>query len=234
VIERRPFDSLGGANHGWLDAKHHFSFAEYHDEARMNWGALRVWNDDTIQPGTGFPPHAHADMEIITYVREGAITHEDSLGNKGRTEAGDVQVMSAGTGIRHSEYNREPGITRIFQIWILPTRRGDPPFWSSKPFPKGDRSGQFVGLASGIEGDVDSLPIRTDARVLGATLKAGESVEYRFAHAGRRGYLVPATGKIEINGVAFNARDGAAITGEEAIRVTAIEDAELVLVDAAS
>lgn len=122
MIELRPFDSLGGANHGWLDAKHHFSFADYHDPARVNWGNLRVWNDDTIAPQTGFPPHSHRDMEIITYVREGAITHEDSLGNKGRTEAGDVQVMSAGTGVRHSEYNREDVTTKIFQIWIIPTR----------------------------------------------------------------------------------------------------------------
>ncbi|CAD5109956.1 pirin family protein [Zestomonas carbonaria] len=233
MIERRSFDSLGGAHHGWLDAKHHFSFAEYHDPKRVHWGALRVWNDDTIAPGSGFPPHPHADMEIITYVREGAITHQDNLGNKGRTVAGDVQVMSAGTGIRHSEYNLEPGITRIFQIWIFPDRSGEPPSWGSKPFPKGDRSGHFVALASGAKGDEDALPIRTDARVLGATLKAGETVEYRFADAKRYGYLVPAKGKVEVNGVLLEARDGAAIHDEELIRVTAREDAELVLVDAA-
>lgn len=232
MIERRPFDSLGAANHGWLDAKHHFSFAEYHDPERTNWGALRVWNDDTIAPGTGFPPHPHANMEIITYVREGAITHQDSLGNKGRTKAGDVQVMSAGTGIRHSEYNLEPGITRIFQIWIFPDQRGGQPSWGSKPFPRDDRSGQFVALASGIEGDEDALPIRTKARVLGATLKAGETAEYRFG-ANRNGYLVPATGAVEVNGVALQARDGAAIRDVDSIRVTALEDAELVLVDAA-
>ncbi|HLA33106.1 MAG TPA: pirin family protein [Pseudomonas sp.] len=233
MIDRRPFDSLGGAHHGWLDAKHHFSFAEYHDPTRVHWGALRVWNDDTIAPGTGFPPHSHADMEIITYVREGAITHQDNLGNKGRTVAGDVQVMSAGTGIRHSEYNLEADITRIFQIWIIPDRSGEPPAWGSKPFPKGDRSGQFVALASGAEGDEDALPIRTDARVLGATLKAGETVEYRFADAKRYGYLVPAKGRVEVNDVLLEVRDGAAIHGEELIRVTAREDAELVLVDAA-
>jgi redox-sensitive bicupin YhaK (pirin superfamily) len=233
MIERRPFASLGGANHGWLDAKHHFSFAGYHDEARMQWGALRVWNDDAIQPQTGFPLHPHADMEIITYVREGAITHQDSLGNKGRTVAGDVQVMSAGTGIRHSEYNLEADVTRIFQIWVFPNRRGDPPSWGSKPFPKGERSGQFVALASGIEGDEDALPIRTGARVLGATLKAGETIEYRFADAERYGYLVPAIGKVGVNGVILDACDGAAITGETVIRVTAFEDAELVLVDTA-
>ncbi|GAA5235425.1 pirin family protein [Verticiella sediminum] len=234
MIERRPFDSLGGANHGWLNAKHHFSFAGYHDPQRVHWGALRVWNDDTIEPGTGFAPHPHSDMEIITYVREGAITHQDDLGNKGRTVAGDVQVMSAGTGIRHSEYNLEPGITRIFQIWIFPNRRGEPPSWGSKPFPKGERSGQFVALASGIEADEDALPIRTDARVLGATLKAGETAEYRFSGEGRHGYLVPAIGKVEVNGVALDTRDGAAIEGEDVICVTAIEDTELVLVDAAA
>lgn len=233
MIERRPFDSLGGANHGWLNAKHHFAFAEYHDPQRVHWGALRVWNDDTIQPGTGFPPHPHADMEIITYVREGAITHQDSLGNKGRTTAGDVQVMSAGTGIRHSEYNLEPGITRIFQIWIFPDSKGELPAWGTKPFPKGERSGQFVALASGFKDDAEALPIRTDARVLGATLKAGDTVEYRFASGERYGYLVPAVGKVEVNGVTLDARDGAAIHGEDVIRVTAREDAELILVDAA-
>jgi len=232
MIDVRPFNSLGGENHGWLDAKHHFSFANYYDPGRMGWGALRVWNDDTIAADSGFPPHPHADMEIITYVREGAITHEDNQGNRGRTEAGDVQVMSAGTGIRHSEYNLESEATRIFQIWIIPNARGGKPSWGAKPFPKDDRSGKFVTLASGIEGDSDALPIRTDARVLGANLKAGETAEYTLG--GRRhAYLVPAKGKVEVNGVGLNARDGAAITAEETIRVTAVEDAEVVLVDAA-
>jgi redox-sensitive bicupin YhaK (pirin superfamily) len=232
MIERRPFSQLGGANHGWLDAKHHFSFAGYYDPAKMGWGPIRVWNDDTIAPGTGFPPHPHSDMEIITYVREGAITHQDSLGNTGRTEAGDVQVMSAGSGVRHSEYNREPGVTRIFQIWIEPKTRGEPPSWGAKPFPKGERSGHFVTLASGFADDADALPIRTDARVLGATLKAGETAEYALG-AGRHGYLVPATGSVEVNGVKLGARDGAAVADEPVLRVTAIDDAEIVLVDAA-
>jgi len=233
MIERRPFNSLGGANHGWLDAKHHFSFASYYEPARMGWGALRVWNDDTIAPDTGFPPHPHADMEIITYVREGAITHEDNQGNRGRTEAGDVQVMSAGTGIRHSEYNREPEATRIFQIWLIPNARGGKPSWGAKPFPKDDRSGRFVTLASGFDEDKDALPIRTDGRVLGANLKAGDTAEYALG-ATRRAYLVPAKGKVEVNGVEIDARDGAAITDVETIRVTAVEDAEVVLVDAAA
>ncbi|WP_121114438.1 pirin family protein [Croceibacterium ferulae] len=232
MIDLRPFDSLGGANHGWLDAKHHFSFADYHDPARVHWGNLRVWNDDTIAPKTGFPPHPHRDMEIITYVREGAITHEDSLGNKGRTEAGDVQVMSAGTGVRHSEYNMEDVTTRIFQIWIIPTSTGDAPQWGAKPFPKGVRSGQFVTLASGFAGDDDALPIRTEARVLGATLKAGETAQYQLGRT-RKAYLVPAAGAVEIDGVRVNARDGAAISDVEVLTVTALEDAEIVLVDAA-
>ena len=229
-IERRPFASLGGADHGWLNAHHHFSFADYHDPARMGWGAIRVWNDDEIAPHTGFPPHPHRDMEIITYVRKGAITHQDSLGNKGRTEAGDVQVMSAGTGIRHSEYNLEDETTTLFQIWILPTQQGDAPSWGAKPFPKGDRSGKLVVLASGHDEDKEALRIRADARLLGGTIRAGESVTYDSA-AGRHLYLVPATGRIEIDGQPFEARDGAAIIGGRPITITAIEDAEIVLVD---
>jgi redox-sensitive bicupin YhaK (pirin superfamily) len=221
MIERRPFASLGGANHGWLDAKHHFSFAGYHDPARMHWGALRVWNDDTIAAGAGFPPHPHADMEIITYVREGAISHQDDQGNRGRTVAGDVQVMSAGSGIRHAEYNQEPGITRIFQIWIFPEQRGGTPALSVAP-------------DSGLPGDDEALPIRANARVSGATLKAGESTEYRFSDASRHGYLVPSTGKVEVDGVLIEARDGAAISGVDTIVVRALEDAELVLVDTAA
>ncbi|MDO9337128.1 MAG: pirin family protein [Caulobacter sp.] len=232
MIERRPFSTLGGANHGWLDAKHHFSFAGYYDPARMGWGPIRVWNDDTIAPGTGFPPHPHADMEIITYVREGAITHQDSLGNTGRTEAGDVQVMSAGSGVRHSEYNRESDTTKIFQIWIEPATRGEAPAWGAKPFPKGDRSGRFVTLASGFANDDDALPIRTNARIVGATLKAGETAEYALREGGH-GYLVPAFGSVEVNGVRIDARDGAAIANEAILTVTALEDAEIVLVDAA-
>lgn len=234
MIEHRSFGSLGGANHGWLDAKHHFSFADYHDPARVHWGRLRVWNDDTIQPGTGFPPHPHADMEIITYVREGAITHQDSLGNQGRTAAGDVQVMSAGSGVRHSEYNLEQGVTRIFQIWIIPDQRGGAPSWAAKPFPKGERSGRFVVLASGLPSDQEALPIRADARVLGATLRAGESAEYHFSDMRRCGYLVPARGKVKIDEVVLDAGDGAAISQQQSIRVTALEESEVVLVDAAA
>src|SRR3954454_18801959 len=144
MIELRPYATLGGDRLDWLDPRPHSSFAGYRAPDRMGWGAFRVWNDDEIAPSSGFPPHPHADMEIITYVREGAITHKDSLGNEGRTGAGDVQVMSAGTGVRHAEYNLEGELTRIFQIWIEPDRAGGPPAWGAKPFPKGDRAGRFV------------------------------------------------------------------------------------------
>jgi len=233
MIVRKPFDALGGGDHGWLKAKHHFSFAGYYDPKNMGWGPIRVWNDDEIAPKSGFPPHPHADMEIITYVREGAITHQDSLGNQGRTVAGDVQVMSAGTGVRHAEYNLEDETARIFQVWIEPTTRGGKPSWGAKPFPKGERTGKFVTLASGLPGDDDALPIRTDARVAGATIRAGETAEYELGD-GRSAYLVPATGRIEVNGVALNARDGAAIRDEKRLSITALDDAEIVLVDTAA
>lgn len=233
MIDIRKFDSLGHANHGWLDARHHFSFADYRDDARMGWGALRVWNDDSIAPQQGFPPHPHRDMEIITYVRSGAITHRDSMGNSGRTEAGDVQVMSAGSGVTHSEFNLEDQQTTLFQIWIIPDRAGGNPGWGAKQFPKADRSGQFVTLASGIEHDVDqlgALPIRANARVAAATLNAGDSIAYDL-EPGRHAYLVAAKGRIRVNGADADPRDGIAIRDIGKIEVEAIDDAELVLVD---
>ena len=232
MIELRPFAKLGSADHGWLKTWHHFSFADYHDPNRMGHGSLRVWNDDEIAPDAGFPPHPHANMEIVTYVREGTITHHDSLGNKGRTEAGDVQVMSAGSGVRHSEYNLEPIKTTIFQIWIELVGRGGQPTWGTKPFPKANRSGQLVALASGYESDKGALPIRANVRVLATTLTSGETATYETTKS-RHLYLVPATGSVEINGVRVNARDGAAIHGEATLKITALDDSELVLVDAA-
>ncbi len=231
MIELRPFAGLASADFGWLKARCHFSFGGYYDPNNMGHGALRVWNDDEIAPNSGFPAHPHSNMEIITYVREGAITHQDSLGNKGRTEAGDVQVMSAGSGIRHSEYNLEPGKTTLFQIWIEPDTRGGEPTWGAKPFPKADRSGKLVTVASGFAEDKEALPIRAQARVLATTLKSGQTAEYR-ADKSRHLYLVPAVGSVEINGVRVSARDGAAIRDEASLKITALEDSELVLVDA--
>ena len=229
MIDIRPFASLGHADHGWLDARHHFSFANYHDPGRMGWGKIRVWNDDRIAAKSGFPPHPHRDMEIITYVRTGAITHQDSLGNKGRTGAGDVQVMSAGTGVTHAEFNLEDEETTLFQIWIETDRPGAQPSWGAKPFPKDARDGHFQLLASG-DTDNGALAINTDARILGATVKAGETIEFD-ALPDRHLYLVP-SGRVRVNGVAAEPRDGIAVTGEDKLRIEAVEDAELVLVDA--
>lgn len=231
MIDIRPFTGLGHADHGWLNARHHFSFADYHDPARMGWGAIRVWNDDTIAAQSGFPPHSHADMEIVTFVRSGAITHKDSLGNTGRTGAGDVQVMSAGTGITHAEYNVEAEPTTLFQIWIMPDRTGEQPSWGAREFPKADRSGAWVTLAAGDAGDSDVLPIRADAKVVAARLSAGETLEYD-ADPSRHLYLVAPTGRITVNDLAANPRDGIAVTGETRLEIRAEDDAEIVLVDA--
>ena len=231
MIDIRPFRSLGHADHGWLNARHHFSFANYHDPSRMGWGAIRVWNDDEIGARSGFPPHPHDNMEIITYVREGAITHQDSMGNQGRTEAGDVQVMSAGTGVRHSEYNLEDEATTLFQIWVLTDKPGATPSWGAAQFPKDDRSGRFVTLASGFDSDGNALKINAAARVMGATLGAGESAELSLDPS-RHVYLVATNGPIEVNGIRAEPRDGVAVTGEEKVTIKALDEAEIVLVDA--
>jgi len=231
MIDIRKFETLGHADHGWLNARHHFSFADYHDPARMGWGAIRVWNDDEIAAKSGFPPHPHRDMEIITYVRSGAISHRDSLGNEGRTAAGDVQVMSAGTGVRHAEHNLEDEATTLFQIWVETDRPGAEPGWGAMRFPRADRSGRFVTLASGFDEDADALKINAAARVMGATLAAGESAELALDPA-RHAYIVAVQGPVEVNGVRAEPRDGVAITGEAQVTIRAIDDAEIVLVDA--
>ncbi len=234
MIDIRPFGTLGGADHGWLKARHHFSFANYHDPARLHWGRLRVWNDDEIAPGTGFDPHPHRDMEIITYVREGAITHRDNMGNEGRTAAGDVQIMSAGTGVVHGEWNREPEVTKIFQIWIIPDRRGAAPNWGAKQFPKAAREAGFEVLASGRPQDEGkgALPLNVDGAVMAATLKPGQSLGFDLAE-GRAAYLVPAKGAVTVNGLALGERDGAAIRAERRVEIAAATEAELVLVEVA-
>jgi quercetin 2,3-dioxygenase len=229
MIDIRPFSSLGHADHGWLNARHHFSFANYHDPGRMGWGRIRVWNDDQIAAKSGFPPHPHRDMEIVTYVRTGAITHQDSLGNKGRTAAGDVQVMSAGTGVMHAEYNREDEQTTLFQIWIETDKPSSSPSWGAMPFPKESRNGVFQLLASG-DPDDGSLTFNADAQVLGATIKAGQSINID-TNPGRHLYLVP-SGRVRVNGVEAGPGDGVAITGENKLEIAAEQDSELVLVDA--
>ncbi len=227
MIDIRPFDSLGRFQNQWLDAHHHFSFGQYHDPARMGIGPLRVWNDDQIAAGTGFDPHPHRDMEIITYVRQGAITHRDSLGNEGRTEAGDVQVMHAGRGIVHGEYNRETSETRIFQIWLMPNSQGVAPGWGTRTFP--DAGEGLRALASG-DGRDGALPLYADGAVLAGRIEAGQTIRHAL-QPGQKAYLVPATGSITVNGIVAGPRDGVAVTDEAVIEIAAQDAAEVVMVE---
>jgi redox-sensitive bicupin YhaK (pirin superfamily) len=227
----RSSPTLDGGDLGWLKAKHHFAVTPDGNPANGPLGPLVVWNDDEIAPGTGFGPHGHAEMEIVSYVREGAVTHRDSLGNLGRTSAGDVQAISAGTGIVHSEHNRGAEPLRLFQIWLRPRVKGGTPQWSTRAFPKADRANQLVVLASGPPHDADALPIRADARVLGATLLASARIEHElggFRHA----YLAPARGLVEVNGHRLAVGDGIAATDEPRLTIFAREDSDLVLVEA--
>jgi quercetin 2,3-dioxygenase len=233
MIELRPFEKLGKSDHGWLKANFHFSFADYRNNDRVHWGALRVWNNDRIAPQSGFPPHPHRDMEIVTYVIKGAITHQDHLGNQGRTEAGQIQVMSAGNGIQHAEYNMEQAETELFQIWILPNKQGVPARWETVQFPTEGRDGKLVPLASG-RGDEGAIPLYADGSLLAGKLKTGQTI--RQPLDGKPAYLVPAKGKIEVRGsdgksVAANARDGVAVVDQDEIEIVALEDAEIVLVE---
>lgn len=231
MIEVRQGATLGHHQSDWLESRFHFSFAEYFDSDRMGFGPLRVLNDDVIRPGTGFPMHPHRDMEIITYVRRGAVSHEDSLGNRGRTAAGDVQVMTAGSGIVHSEYNLESeDATTLFQIWIEPSVLNLAPRWQTRQFPRDNRSGHLTVLASGRAGDRDALPIHQDAALLGATVAAGESISHTL-ETGRRAYIVAARGAIAVNGVDAAERDGVAAWDETALVIEARDEAEIVLID---
>ena len=207
AIDRRPFESLGHADHGWLDARHHFSFANYHNPARMGWGAIRVWNDDTIAPNSGFPPHPHRDMEIITYVRSGAITHQDSLGNKGRTGAGDVQVMSAGSGVRHAEYNLESEPTTLFQIWIEPTERGLRPSYEQKQFADTEKRGRLRVVASP-DGREGSVTIHADATLSAGLFDGAERAEVALDPA-RKAYVHLVRGELRVNGTPLTTGDAA-------------------------
>jgi redox-sensitive bicupin YhaK (pirin superfamily) len=231
MIDIRPFNSLGAFRNDWLNARHHFSFSGYHDPKRMGVGALRVWNDDEIAPGTGFGAHPHQNMEIITFVRQGAITHKDSLGNVGATRAGDVQVMHAGTGITHAELNQETEATRLFQIWIIPDQTGVKPGWEAREFPRNAGAGLQI-LASGRPSDAGSgaLALHANAAVLAAKLGAGEKASYSLK-SGRAAYLVAAIGDIKVNGNLAHARDGVALQDEPEIIIEAVSDAEIVLVD---
>jgi len=232
LLQRRPWAELGGGDFGWLKAKHHFSFAGQGNPRHGPLGSLIVWNDDEIAPGTGFPLHGHRDVEIITYVRRGTVAHEDNLGNVGRIEAGDIQVMSAGTGIRHAEFNPGRESLKIYQIWIRPRDAGGQPRWESRPFPTAGQSGRLVVLASGFVESESALLIRADARVFGAVLALGDTVTHSLA-AGRHAYLALAAGAVTVNGMRLLCGDGIAISGNSDIQIGALQRSELVLVDTA-
>jgi quercetin 2,3-dioxygenase len=231
MLQLRSKETLDHGDRGWLKARHHFVVSAEGNKANGALGALLVWNDDEIAPGMGFGRHSHADMEIVTYVRQGAVTHEDSTGSVGRTVAGDVQVMSAGTGISHSEYNRDEDPLKLFQIWLLPRQRGGTPRWDSRKFPKADRAGRLIELASGAPENADTLLIRADARVLGATLLAGATLTHAPTH--RHAYLAPSQGAVLVNGQRVAVGDGIAAIDEPELTITAEENAEFILVDAA-
>ena len=230
MIKIYPYKDLGHHDMGWLDARYHFSFAEYHNRDRMGFGALRVINDDVIKAGAGFDMHPHRDMEIITYIRQGAITHKDSFGNEGRTVAGDVQVMSAGTGIYHSEFNLESEDTKLFQIWIHPQEKDIKPRWDTREFPKQATQDVLPLLVSGRKADAeqDVLYIHQDAAIYGGRLNKGTELTH-IIH--QQAYLLVSEGELRVNGQALSTGDGAEISDIDTISIQAVTDAELVIID---
>ncbi len=230
MIQHRRKVDLDTQDLGWLKARYHFIVRPSGNAEHQPLGSLIVWNDDEVAPGAGFPMHPHRDVEIISYIREGAVTHGDDAGGQGRTTAGDVQVISAGSGIRHAEFNRDATPLKLFQIWIRPNQRGGPPRWQSRPFPKSHSFGRLVTLASGLPGDDDALAIRADARVMGVMLKAGEAVTHPLA-AVSQVYLVPARGSLLVNGEFVGTGDGIALRESPRVLIEAAEDAEVVVVE---
>jgi len=231
MITVYPYEKLGHANHGWLDARHHFSFANYWNPDRVEFGPLRVINDDKVAAGSGFGTHPHDNMEIITYVRQGAITHKDSMGNVGRTSAGDVQVMSAGTGVTHSEFNQESEDTRLYQIWIQPNKENVEPRWEAREFPKtAANDGHLSVLASGREEDIaqGALLIHQDAAIYGGKLKAGTVINQSLKG---NGYLLASVGKFTVNGIAMKQGDGAEVVKDKTLTIRAETDAEILVID---
>src|SRR5471030_1030409 len=228
MIDHRPFSELPSANIGWLSARHHVPVDGRPDPKHTPVKSLYVWNDDTFAPRHGFPLHYHQDVEIITYVRRGAVTHEDTLGNSYEIAAGDVQVMSTGSGLRHAEFNRGAEPLKIFQIWLSPNQLGGAPAYAARRFPGADRSNQLVVLASGLQQDdaTDVLPLRSDARLLAGRLQGGRSLSYEIG-AGHDLYLVPSTGTIRVGGIEVQAGDGVAVIGEAAVEFMAVRDSEL-------
>ncbi len=226
MITRYPYAKLGRANHGWLDARHHFSFASYHNPERQQFGVLRVINDDVIKAGAGFETHPHKNMEIITYVREGAITHRDSNGNVGRTVAGDVQVMSAGAGVFHSEFNLESEDTNIYQIWIEPNKLNVEPRWDSYEFPKEPTDNSLMLLVSG-DGDAP-LSIHQDAFIYAGHLMEGTELTHQIQH---QAYVLVSEGTLELDGCVLSKGDGLEVVALTSIHIKALSNTKILVID---
>jgi redox-sensitive bicupin YhaK (pirin superfamily) len=236
MIKHYPYKKLGHANHGWLKSKHHFSFANYYNPSRMGFGKLRVINDDWVEPNTGFPSHPHRNMEIISFIRSGSITHQDSTGNKGVTKAGEVQVMSAGTGIVHSEYNRTKEPLTFYQIWIETNKVDVKPRWESKKFPT-QQTQALTLLASGYPEDKGiALFINQEARIYGGKLAKGTVVEHNITN---QAYVLASSGMFKMEGntktniekITMNKGDGAEVTLSDSIFLSATTDCEIIIVD---
>ena len=232
MMELRPAAERGHADHGWLDSWHSFSFASYHDPRHMGFGPLRVINEDRVAAGTGFGTHGHRDMEIISYVLDGALAHKDSLGNGSVIRPGDVQRMSAGTGVMHSEFNqRQDGPTHFLQIWIEPDRRGIAPGYEERRFEAADKRGRLRLIASP-DGADGSVTIHQQARLYAALIDGDERARLAL-QPGRRAYVHVARGSVSVNGTTLAAGDAAKLVGEVAVELERGVDAEVLVFDLA-
>ena len=234
MIKHYPVQQLGKANHGWLKSSHHFSFAQYYDPKRMGFGTLRVVNDDWVEAGAGFSEHPHKNMEIISFVRSGGITHKDSHGNKGTTTAGEVQVMSAGTGITHSEYNMSDEALTFYQIWIKPDKQNVKPRWESKIFPQQASDNDLSLLVSGYDQDKDqALFINQKARIYGGRLNKGALINFEITH---QVYVLASSGRFEIENdqqnITMQEGDGAEVSQQKLVTIKVLSDAEIIIIDA--
>ncbi|MBI4937106.1 MAG: pirin family protein [Nitrosomonadales bacterium] len=232
MITLRKSSSRGHAHHGWLESWHSFSFADYYDPANIRFGSLRVINEDIVQPGTGFDTHGHRDMEIFTYVLSGTLHHRDSMGQGGDIRYGDIQVMSAGTGVQHSEVNPAPDeAVHLLQIWIMPAKQGLTPGYQQKNFPLEDKQGRWCLLVSP-DAAQGSLTIHQDARVFAARLDGAQKLDYELAK-GRRAYLHVVRGSLQANGYALSAGDALTFVDEGRVTLGGARDAEVLLFDLA-
>jgi len=231
MITLRPSSARGRTQIGWLDSFHSFSFGEYHDRANTAFKSLRVINEDFVAAKAGFPTHPHRDMEIITVVLAGRLAHKDSLGSVRTISPGEVQVMSAGTGLTHSEFNPDDAPVHLLQIWIMPDRKGHTPAYDQKEFPLADRRGKLVPLAAG-DARSGALKINQDAVLMGAILDPRSTVAHSLA-AGRHAWVQVARGSVEVNGTALEAGDAVAISDEREVRITGITESEVLIFDLA-